>query len=81
MTEQKPYDYDYVCLTACPPGKFRHGFKGLCREKGLCPDGFYSNSTTMTCVQCHATCETCYDRGPLQCKKCANTPGSDVVVA
>merc|ERR550532_2355573 len=36
-----------------------------------CPDGWYGNTDTNSCMKCHDNCETCYGKSEHQCVKCA----------
>lgn len=43
------------CLTCSDPKKFY--LNGKCLES--CPDGYFPNKDSLTCDQCHYSCETC----------------------
>ena len=62
------------CIT-CNPGAYLH--EGQCIYP--CPDGYYADSETKKCVQCHQSgkspysCQTCTGGGNDQCTSCMKT--------
>ncbi|MDP6771343.1 MAG: hypothetical protein QF704_11655, partial [Anaerolineales bacterium] len=44
------YYLDGECIEQCPPKYFTHEGKGECRSEGTCPDNYFADASTHTCI-------------------------------
>ena len=54
--------------SACSPGYFLQPSSTTCLD--TCPDGYWGDSLSHTCVLCHTSCEVCSDGTHTQCAFC-----------
>ena len=54
--------------TLCSSGYFAHPTTQACQSS--CPNGYYKDTATRTCIQCDSTCVTCNGAGPSKCLTC-----------